>query len=78
VTALHKFKCGVEARTTNLRIAPPNRFDIACRSAFVIFRNSAFSYKGKAIDVQQVGRELNVGWMVCRAGRHRAWTVIGQ
>ena len=28
--------------------------------AFVISRNSAFSYKGKAIDVRQVGRELNV------------------
>ena len=28
--------------------------------AFVIARNSAFSYKGKSIDVRQVGRELNV------------------
>jgi TolB-like protein/class 3 adenylate cyclase len=28
--------------------------------SFVIARNSAFSYKGKLIDVRQVGRELNV------------------
>jgi class 3 adenylate cyclase len=28
--------------------------------SFVIARNSAFSYKGKAIDVRQVGRELNI------------------
>ncbi|WP_050631074.1 adenylate/guanylate cyclase domain-containing protein [Bradyrhizobium viridifuturi] len=31
---------------------------------FVIARNSAFSYKGKAIDVQQVGRELNVRYVL--------------
>ncbi len=30
----------------------------------VIARNSAFSYKGKAIDVRQVGRELNVRHVV--------------
>jgi class 3 adenylate cyclase len=28
--------------------------------AFVIARNSAFAYKGKAIDLRQVGRDLNV------------------
>jgi len=33
-------------------------------SAFVIARNSAFSYKGKAIDVRQVGRELNVRYVL--------------
>jgi TolB-like protein len=32
--------------------------------AFVIARNSAFSYKGKAIDVRQVGRELNVRYVL--------------
>ena len=31
---------------------------------FVIARNSAFSYKGKAIDVRQVGRELNVRYVL--------------
>jgi TolB-like protein len=31
---------------------------------FVIARNSAFSYKGNAIDVRQVGRELNVRHVV--------------
>ena len=30
------------------------------RSLFVIARNSAFSYKGQAVDVRQVGRELGV------------------
>src|SRR6202022_1516066 len=28
--------------------------------SFVIARNSAFSYKGKAVDVKQIGRDLNV------------------
>jgi TolB-like protein/class 3 adenylate cyclase len=32
--------------------------------AFVIARNSAFSYKGKSIDVWQVGRELNVRYVL--------------
>jgi TolB-like protein/class 3 adenylate cyclase len=31
---------------------------------FVIARNSAYSYKGKAIDVRQVGRELNVRYVL--------------
>jgi TolB-like protein len=31
---------------------------------FVIARNSAFSYKGKAIDVRQVGHELNVRYVL--------------
>ena len=31
---------------------------------FVIARNSAFSYKGRAIDVRQVGRELNVRYVL--------------
>jgi TolB-like protein/Tfp pilus assembly protein PilF len=32
--------------------------------SFVIAHNSAFSYKGKAIDVRQVGRELNVRYVL--------------
>lgn len=32
--------------------------------SFVIARNSAFSYKGKAIDVRLVGRELNVRYVL--------------
>ena len=36
---------------------------------FVIARNSSFVYKGKAVDVRQVGRELGVRY---RAGRRRA------
>ncbi len=34
------------------------------RSFFVIARNSAFLYKGKAVDVQQVGRELGVRYLL--------------
>jgi TolB-like protein/Tfp pilus assembly protein PilF len=32
--------------------------------SFVIARNTAFSYKGKAIDVRQIGRELNVRYVL--------------
>src|SRR4030095_12517522 len=32
--------------------------------SFVIARNSAFSYKGRAIDVRQVGRELIVRYVL--------------
>jgi TolB-like protein len=39
--------------------------DLSCmRGAWVISRSSAFSYKGKAIDVRQVGRELNVCYVL--------------
>jgi TolB-like protein len=34
------------------------------RGLFVIARNSAFSYKGKSTDVRQVGRELNVRYLL--------------
>lgn len=34
------------------------------RSFFVIARNTAFTYKGKPIDVRQVGRELGVGYLL--------------
>jgi TolB-like protein len=34
------------------------------RSLFVIARNSAFTYKGRAIDVRQVGRELGVRYVL--------------
>ncbi len=37
-----------------------SRFD----SLFVIARNSSFTYKGKAVDVKQVGRELGVRYVV--------------
>ncbi|MCG2625272.1 winged helix-turn-helix domain-containing protein [Bradyrhizobium sp. WYCCWR 13023] len=32
--------------------------------SFVIARNSAFSYEGRAVDVRQVGRELNVRYVL--------------
>jgi TolB-like protein/class 3 adenylate cyclase len=32
--------------------------------SFVIARNTAFTYKGKAIDVKQIGRELNVRYVL--------------
>jgi adenylate cyclase len=34
------------------------------RSLFVIARNSAFTYKGRAVDVRDVGRELGVSYAV--------------
>jgi len=34
------------------------------RSLFVIARNSSFTYKGRAVDVKQVGRELGVRYML--------------
>ena len=44
------------------------------RSLFVIARNSSFTYKGRAIDVKQVARELGVRYVVegsLRRGGHR-------
>ena len=47
--------------------------------AFVIGRNTAFTYKGKAIDLKQIGRELNVRYVlegsVQRAGARMRITV---
>lgn len=34
------------------------------RSFFVIARNSAFAYKGRVVDVREVGRELGVGYVL--------------
>jgi TolB-like protein/class 3 adenylate cyclase len=34
------------------------------RSLFVIARNSSFTYKGKAVDIRQVGRELGVRYLL--------------
>jgi TolB-like protein/Flp pilus assembly protein TadD len=35
-----------------------------CHSLFVIARNSSFVYKGKPVDVRQVGRELGVRYVI--------------
>src|SRR5439155_3932257 len=32
--------------------------------AFVIGRHTAFTYKGKAVDLRRIGRELNVRYML--------------
>jgi tetratricopeptide (TPR) repeat protein len=49
-----------------------------CRSLFVIARNSSFAYKGKSVDVRQVGRELGVRYVlegsVRRAGERLRFT----
>jgi adenylate cyclase len=49
------------------------------RAFFVIARNSAFAYKGKPINIQQVGRELGVAYVlegsVQRAGQRVRITV---
>jgi TolB-like protein/class 3 adenylate cyclase/Tfp pilus assembly protein PilF len=34
------------------------------RGTFVIGRNTAFTYKGKAVDLKQIGRELNVRYVL--------------
>ena len=34
------------------------------RGSFVIGRNTAFTYKGKAVDLRQIGRELNVRYVL--------------
>ena len=34
------------------------------RWLFVIARNSSFTYKGRAVDVKQVGRELGVRYVL--------------
>jgi TolB-like protein/Flp pilus assembly protein TadD len=45
-----------------------------CSGLAVIARNSSFTYKGKAVDVRLVGRELGVGYVLegsVRRGGHR-------
>ena len=42
-----------------------------CRSLFVIARNSSFTYKGRAVDVRQVARELGVRYVL--EGSVRRW-----
>jgi adenylate cyclase len=34
------------------------------KSLFVIARNSTFTYKGKLVDIKQVGRELGVRYIL--------------
>src|SRR4029077_12361147 len=34
---------------------------------FVIVRNSTFTYKGRAVDVKQIGRELGVRYVLARS-----------
>lgn len=38
--------------------------------SFVIARNSAFTYKGKAVDARQIGRELNVRYVLEGSVQH--------
>jgi TolB-like protein len=40
------------------------------RGSFVIGRNTAFSYKGKAVDLKQIGRELNVRYLLEGSVQH--------
>ncbi|WP_143270890.1 adenylate/guanylate cyclase domain-containing protein [Bradyrhizobium brasilense] len=50
------------------------------KSLFVIARNSSFTYKGKAVDIKQVGRELGVRYVLEGSVRKAAEKVriIGQ
>ncbi|MET4280084.1 MULTISPECIES: tetratricopeptide repeat protein [unclassified Bradyrhizobium] len=45
------------------------------KSLFVIARNSSFTYKGKAVDIKQVGRELGVRYVVEGSVRKGAGTL---
>jgi TolB-like protein/class 3 adenylate cyclase len=45
------------------------------KSLFVIARNSSFTYKGKAIDIKQVGRELGVRYVLEGSVRRSAGRV---
>jgi adenylate cyclase len=45
------------------------------RSLFVIARNSAFTYKGRAVDIRQVGRELGVRYVLEGSVRRAAGKV---
>jgi TolB-like protein len=40
------------------------------RGSFVIGRNTAFTYKGKAVDLKQIGRELNVRYVLEGSVQH--------
>ena len=40
---------------------------------FVIARNSSFTYKGKAVDIKQVGRELGVRYVLEGSVRKALW-----
>ncbi len=54
------------------------------RSLFVIARNSSFTYKGRAVDVKQVARELGVRYVVegsvrrSASGMHRYFASPGK
>ena len=50
------------------------------KSLFVIARNSSFTYKGKAVDIKQIGRELGVRYVLEGSVRKAAGKVriIGQ
>ena len=45
------------------------------KSLFVIARNSSFTYKGRAVDIKQVGRELGVRYVLEGSVRKAAGTV---
>jgi adenylate cyclase len=45
------------------------------KSLFVIARNSSFTYKGKAVDIKQVGRELGVRYVLEGSVRNAAGRV---
>ena len=42
---------------------------------FVIARNSSFTYKGRAVDIKQVGRELGVRYLLEGSVRRAAGRV---
>ena len=60
------------SRTSSRRLS-------AVKSFFVIARNSSFTYKGRAVDVKQVGRELGVRYVLEGSfGRQERVRITGQ
>ena len=43
---------------------------------FVIARNSTFSYKGRAVDLRQVGHELGVRYVLKEVSARRATALV--
>ena len=50
----------------NRSIDKPSAMESACSylSSAKLARNSSFTYKGKAVDIKQVGRELGVRYVL--------------
>ena len=73
--AVERVSAALDAGTTRAR---PERRMTSRSELFVIARNSSFQYKGKAVDVRQVGRELGVRYVLEGSVRegHRGLQIV--